>query len=311
LRRRSFGGAPRTDRAAAFQRGAGGHCRSDRGAALTWERRGATAWGLLGMHETEAMTVAAIERRFGAPIAGMAPGDGPSVWPRAWHDLASRGCCRAFLSRSVAPELISTLCAPALSSPSKSDLQQRDIVIIDDAQIRAAIVSGLTTGAAAQAWIAGAPVLLVFCGNNRRQRQLHAWRGKPFANDHLDAFFNAAVDASIALAQFVIAAEAAGLGCAPISAIRNHAREISDLIGLPDHVFPVAGLGLGGPSRTARISMRLPLAATVHRNRFDETGIQDAVDAYDRRRDRAQPIKQQRDVESFGSAEFYGWSEDK
>src|SRR5262245_57142536 len=133
------------------------------------------------MHEPEAMTVAAIERRFGAPIAGMAPGDGPSVWLRAWHDLAARGCCRAFLSRSVAPELIATLCALALSSPSKSDLQQRDIVSIEDAQIRAALVSRLTTGA--QAWTGGASALLV-----RRQRQLHAWRGRPFANDHLDAF---------------------------------------------------------------------------------------------------------------------------
>jgi len=263
------------------------------------------------MHETEAMTVAAIERRFGAPIAGMAPGDGPSVWPRAWHDLASRGCCRAFLSRSVAPELISTLCALALSSPSKSDLQQRDIVIIDDAQIRAAIVSRLTTGAAAQAWIAGAPVLLVFCGNNRRQRQLHAWRGKPFANDHLDAFFNAAVDASIALAQFVIAAEAAGLGCAPISAIRNHAAEVSELLALPAHVFPVAGLGLGWPARPPRLSLRLPLAATVHRNRFQDSQIRETIEAYDHRRDREQPLRSQRGVDSFGVADFYGWSEDK
>jgi nitroreductase len=263
------------------------------------------------MDETEAMTAAAIERRFGAPIAGITPGDGPSVWPRAWYDLAARGCCRAFLSRSVAPELVATLCALALSSPTKSDLQQRDIIIIDDAQIRSAIVSRLTTGALAQAWIGGAPVLLVFCGNNRRQRQLHAWRGQPFANDHLDAFFNAAVDAGIALAQFVIAAEAAGLGCAPISAIRNHAAEVSELLALPAHVFPVAGLALGWPARPARLSLRLPLAATVHRNRFEDGQIREAIETYDRRRNREQPLRSQRGVDSFGVADFYGWSEDK
>jgi hypothetical protein len=44
-------------------------------------------------------------------------------------------------------------------------------------------------------WIADAPVFLVFCGNNRRIRQIGEWRGKPFANDHLDHFMNAAVDA--------------------------------------------------------------------------------------------------------------------
>jgi nitroreductase len=263
------------------------------------------------MDDLKAAIHAAIERRFGAPLESPADVDGPSPWPQAWADLAGRGSCRAFTGQKVAPELIELLCALALAAPSKSDLQQRDIVIVEDAHIRVALDNLLATGPLAQAWIPGAPALLIFCGNNRRQRQLHAWRGKPFANDHLDAFFNAAVDAGIALSAFVLAAEAAGLGCAPISAIRNHAREISDLIGLPDHVFPVAGLGFGWPSRAARISMRLPLSATVHRDRFDDTRIQDAVEAYDRRRHAAQPITQQRGVERFGTAEFYGWSEDK
>jgi nitroreductase/FMN reductase [NAD(P)H] len=211
----------------------------------------------------------------------------------------------------VAPELIETLCALALSAPTKSDLQQRDIVIISDTAIRARLDQLLSTGPLAQDWIASAPALLVFCGNNRRQRQIHAWRGKPFANDHLDAFFNAAVDAGIALAAFVLAAEAAGLGCACISAIRNHAGEVSALLGLPDHVFPVAGLGLGWPQREPHISLRLPLSAAVHRDRFSETGIEAVVDAYDRRRAAVQPIRAQRATAEFGTAAFYGWSEDK
>ncbi|NJM34133.1 MAG: NADPH-dependent oxidoreductase, partial [Rhodomicrobium sp.] len=66
-------------------------------------------------------------------------------------------------------------------------------------------------------------------------------RGHPFANDHLDAFFNAACDAAIALTAFILAAEARGLGCTPISAIRNHAEAVSELLGLPDHVFPFVG----------------------------------------------------------------------
>ncbi len=263
------------------------------------------------MDDAKARIGAALEHRFGAPVAPLGDPDGPQPWPQTWQDLATRGCCRAFTDRKVAPELIETLCALALSSPSKSDLQQRDIIIVEDRQIRQAIDHLLATGSLAQTWIPGAPALLVFCANNRRQRQLHAWRGQPFANDHLDVFFNAALDAGIALSAFVIAAEAAGLGCAPISAIRNHAQEVSDLLGLPEHVFPIAGLGLGWPSRAARISLRLPLARTVHRNRFDEAGIQEAVEAYDRRRHAAQPIKAQRSVARFGEAEFYGWSEDK
>jgi nitroreductase len=207
--------------------------------------------------------------------------------------------------------MIDTLCALALSSPTKSDMQQRDIVIVTEPAIRSRIDELLSTGPLAQDWIPAAPALLVFCGNNRRQRQIHQWRGKPFANDHFDAFFNAAVDAGIALSAFVLAAEAAGLGCACISAIRNHAEEVSGLLGLPEHVFPVAGLGLGWPARATYVSLRLPLSATVHKDRFGEAGIEATVDAYDRRRAAVQPIRAQRAPETFGTAAFYGWSEDK
>lgn len=254
---------------------------------------------------------AALAHRFGEASPQIGAGDGPQTCPELWPMLAARGSCRYFQERKVAPELIDTLCALALSAPSKSDLQQRDIVIVEDRSIRARIDQLLTNGPLAQAWIPGAPAMLVFCGNNRRQRQLHQWRAKPFANDHLDAFFNAGVDAGIALSAFVLAADAAGLGCTPISAIRNHADEVSQLLGLPDHVFPVAGLGVGWPLRQPHTSLRLPLASTVHRDGFSEEGIEAAVDAYDRRRAAVAPIREQRAVDTFGKAEFYGWSEDK
>jgi nitroreductase/FMN reductase [NAD(P)H] len=257
---------------------------------------------------------ASLALRFGEDVPAIPAGQGPDRWPQScpetWHRLAARGSCRRFSERPVAPELIETLCALALCAPTKSDLQQRDIVIVGE-PARTRINALLSTGPLAQDWIPGAPALLVVCGNNRRQRQLHQWRGRPFANDHLDAFFNAAVDAGIALSAFVLAAEAAGLGCACISAIRNHAREVSELLGLPEHVFPVAGLGLGWPAGTVHVSLRLPLTATVHHGRFSDANIRDTVDAYDRRRAAAQPIRNQRATALFGTADFYGWSEDK
>jgi nitroreductase/FMN reductase [NAD(P)H] len=248
---------------------------------------------------------ALLDRRFGdAP----APPDDP---PEEWTRLAARGICRAFRPEPVPQATIATLCALALCAPTKSDLQQRDIVIVADPALRRALDALLCAGDLAQPWIAGAPHLLVFCGNNRRQRLLHEWRGRPFANDHLDAFFNAAVDAGIALAQFVAAAEAAGLGCCPISAVRNHAAALARLLGLPDHVFPVAGLALGRPRAAPAVSLRLPLAVTVHTDRYREDGLADAVAAYDARRAAAQPYAQQRYTADFGTAADYGWSEDK
>jgi nitroreductase len=220
--------------------------------------------------------------------------------------LASRGVCRRFREEAVPTTLIETLAALALSAPTKSDMQQRDIMIVDDPAIRGRIDTLL----AEQDWIPQAPHFIVFLGNNRRQRQIHDWTGIPFANDHLDAFFNASVDAGIVLSAFVLAAEAAGLGCCPVSVIRNHAEEVSGLLGLPGHVFPVAGLGFGWPSAPSHISARLPLSATVHRNRFTDA-TREVVEGYDRRRNGIFPFRSQRNVARFGTSPTYGWSEDK
>ena len=138
--------------------------------------------------------------------------------------MATRGSCRAFADKPVPAEWIEAISALAMSAPTKSDMQQRDIVVLKSPDIRkrlADLVSG-------QSWVADAPMIAVFCGNNRRQRLLHDWHDVPFANDHLDAFFNAAGDAAIALGAFVTAAEAMGLGCCPISAVRNEADAVSD-----------------------------------------------------------------------------------
>ena len=160
-------------------------------------------------------------------------------------------------------------------------------------------------------WLKQAPVFLIFLANGRRTPFVAEMRGKPFPNDHLDLFFNATVDAGIVLATFVRAAEAMGLGCCPISVIRDHAAAISELVGLPEKVIPVAGMTLGWPAEEGALSPRLPLSVTVHEERFDDSGLAAAIDAYDHRRAGLRPYRRQRDPARFGEADFYGWSEDK
>ncbi|MGI9407671.1 MAG: nitroreductase family protein, partial [Hyphomicrobiaceae bacterium] len=209
--------------------------------------------------------------------------------PELWRTLAARGSVRVFEPKPVDPVLIHHLAALTLCAPTKSDLQQRDIIHITDSNLRNEI--GALIGD--QEWTHEIPSLLIFCGNNRRQRQIHEMRSHAFANDHLDAFFNAAVDAGIALSAFILAAEAIGLGCCPISAVRNRPAELSVLLRLPKHVFPVAGLAVGWPGGKPKISPRLPLHATVHENTFDDTGITETIAVYDRYRETVQPYATQ------------------
>ncbi|MGH8700583.1 MAG: nitroreductase family protein [Burkholderiales bacterium] len=221
--------------------------------------------------------------------------------------MAEHRSHRKFAARAVEPALLRLLFACALSAPSKSDLQQADIVHVADRAKIKAIAGGIPD----MPWIADVPVFLVICGNNRRIRRIGEWRGKPFVNDHLDHFMNAAVDAGLVMMSFIRAAEAAGLGTCPISAVRNHSAEVSRLLGLPDGVFQVAGLCVGYPAEAGRISPRLPLEVTVHVDRYDESGVREKIDAYDRRRHALQPYRRQRYADRYENAAFYGWSEDK
>jgi FMN reductase [NAD(P)H] len=221
--------------------------------------------------------------------------------------MAQHRSHRKYTDAPVAVDLLRLLFACALSAPSKSDLQQADIVHVADR----GKVEAITALIPDMPWIARAPVLLVFCGNHRRLRQMGEWRRIPFANDHLDHFMNAAVDAGIVMTSFIRAAEAVGLGCCPISGIRNRPVEVSELLELPDWVFPLAGLTVGWPAEEGRITPRLPLEVTVHVDRFDESNVRENVDAYDRRRHALMPYRRQRLVKLHGEAPFYGWSEDK
>jgi nitroreductase len=221
--------------------------------------------------------------------------------------LSARRVCRRYLDRQVSPGLLRLMCAAALCAPSKSDLQQADILIIREKAKRDAIADLLPE----MPWLREAPVFLLFLANGRRVPFISKARGKPFPNDHLDLFFNATVDAAIVMTTFMHAAEAAGLGCCPISMIRNHAAAVSDMIGLPEKVVPIAGMTVGWPAEERALSPRLPLSVTVHEERFDEGDIAAKIDAYDRRCAASRPYRRQRDPARFGSAAFYGWSEDK
>jgi nitroreductase/FMN reductase [NAD(P)H] len=221
--------------------------------------------------------------------------------------IAAHRTHRRYAPRSVTPELVRLLCACALSAPSKSDLQQSDILIVNDRAIRDAIAAKLPDNP----WVGAAPVFLVFLANGQRLPFISNLRGKPFPNDHLDLFFNAVSNCSIVLATFIRAAEAVGLGTCPISAIRDHAAAVSELLHLPARVIPVAGLCLGWPSERGYISPRLGLDATVHYDRYSARDPTAAIDAYDRRRNEGGPPWKQRNIVRFGEAEFYGWSEDK
>src|SRR5215475_2938111 len=232
----------------------------------------------------------ALQRRFGETFVVDESLSGLDELAR----MAGRRVHRRYKEQAVDAGLLRLLCACALSAPSKSDLQQADIAILNRAEQNA--IADLIPD---QPFIRTAPTFLVFLANGRRLAEISKMRGKPFPNDHLDQFFNAAVDAGIVLSAFLRAADAVGLGTCPISVIRDHSAKVSEMLRLPQRVIPVAGLCVGWPSEQGHLSPRLGLSSTIHEGKYDEGNLAARIDAYDRRRAAIHPYRP-RDPKRWG-----------
>src|ERR1700741_4597635 len=257
------------------------------------------------MHRQEARLMSAssdaIARRFGD--------GGPACEGAGDNDLIrrvlSRKTVRRYSDRMPGEELLDLLVACALSASAKSDFQQASILRLRDPEKRAAIGKLFP----AMPWIAIAPVFFVFLGDARRLQRIGELRGKPVENGTLEGFFNASIDAALAMQTMILCAEASGLGVCPISVIRNEIDKVAAILGLPDLVFPVAGLCLGYPQGEGFVSLRLPRGVTTHRDRYDDSRLAEGIDDYDRRRDARHsiPADQHRSNDEYGKADFYGW----
>ena len=244
---------------------------------------------------------ALLKARFGVEMPGV-------TVPDAIAPLLDRRVVRRYTDQDVPDSLLDALLAAAQSAPAKSDLQQYSVVVMRDPARIKQIADWIGT----MDWIATAPVFLVWCGDMRRGRRLCEMHDMPHANNNLDTFLNTAVDCSLAMAQFMMAAEAVGLGTCPISYVRSHIERVSPLLGLPAGVYPVAGLTVGWPVFRRPVSMRLPPSVVVHRERYDDSGLKDDVSAYDERRRAREPKAASglKNTDIYPPREGVGWSED-
>ena len=197
----------------------------------------------------------------------------------------------------------------ALSASAKSDFQQASICGSANKTKRAAIGALFPS----MPWIGLSPAFFVFLGDARRLQRIGELRGKPVRNGTLEGFFNASIDAALAMQTMILCAESAGLGACPISVIRNEIDKVAAILELPDLVFPVAVLRLGYPQGDGFVSLRLPRSATTHRDSYDDSNLPPTLTTMTGGAMRVTASRGNSSGRTPNSARpaFYGWSEDK
>ena len=186
---------------------------------------------------------------------------------------------RRFTDTPIAADLLATLIAAAQAAASSSFLQGVTIIRVTDDDRRRA----LREVAGGQRYVEEAPEFLVFCADLNRSMRCCEMHGGKAAEGLTEQFIIATVDTALYAQNLVVAAESAGLGICYIGALRNDPARVTEILELPQQVYPVFGMCLGYPDQDPEVKPRLPLSVVLKENGYHTGGEAEAIAAYDER----------------------------
>ena len=198
------------------------------------------------------------------------------------HDIydliARRATCRAYRPDPIPEQVLGRVLEAGCKSPSSGGFQSISIIKVTDPAKRNRLVE-FSRG---QKFIATAPVSLVFCVDYHRMEQVIGLEPAPFRlPDQFKNLVMGIVDASICAQTMVLAAEAEGLGSCYNGNIINVMDQVSELLALPEKVYPVVMLTMGWPkAERRRQPPKYPASLLVHENSYQERPDQTVYAAY-------------------------------
>jgi len=185
---------------------------------------------------------------------------------------------RSYTGEPIKEELLHELIGCGQAAASSSFIQAYSIVRVSDPEKRKVIAEA----AGGQPWIEKAAEFMVLCADMQRINYASEKCGAGELSGHTEHFIAATVDVALFAENILLAAESCGLGGVFIGGIRNNPQVISDLIELPDHVYPAFGLCLGWPKRKNAVKPRMPVVSVLHEDRYDCGAVASRVDGYDK-----------------------------
>lgn len=180
--------------------------------------------------------------------------------------IQQRRTIRKYAQKEVPETLLNRLLEEAERTPTMGNLQLYSVVITRDGAMKRKLAPAHFN----QPMVEGAPVVLTICADFRRTSLWAENRQAVPGYDNFLSFMNAATDALLYTQTFCNLAEAEGLGTCFLGTTVYMPQMIIDTLQLPKLVFPVATITLGWPDEEPPLSDRLPLAAIVHQESYDD-----------------------------------------
>ncbi|TFH86902.1 oxygen-insensitive NADPH nitroreductase [Billgrantia azerbaijanica] len=189
--------------------------------------------------------------------------------------LKAHRSIRKFTERKIPHALLLELVRAGQCAATSNHVQAYSVIHVTDPANRERIAE-LAGG---QAYVASCSDFLVFCADMKRPTEASERTGATVVRGMTEQLLVASVDTALMAQNVAIAAESEGLGICYIGGIRNNPHAISDLLRLPEHVYPVFGMCLGYPAHAPEVKPRLPVEAILKEDHYSDDPRQ--VQAFD------------------------------
>ena len=161
---------------------------------------------------------------------------------------------RKFKDEPIPEETIETILRAGTRAATAGGIQPYAFIVLDDPDLLKKV-----------SYIDG-PLAIVAVVDQYRVKRYYEANGAPFYNYRAINLFISSWDATIALHNCVIAAEALGLGGVYIGMVLS--QNLQESLDVPEYVVPAGLVTLGVPDEKPELRPRLPLEAIVHRNGY-------------------------------------------
>ena len=193
------------------------------------------------------------------------------------HDLRfilQRKSIRKFKNKKIKPEILNLLIEAGQRAPSAGNMQPYSFIIIKDNQKREKLYE-LSWN---QECVKGAPLLLYICVDLRRNaRFIESLGGRSWRGEGIGKLLFPIIDASLAAENIIIAAESMGLGSVAVGTPTGYPEDVSNLLELPEGVYPLFLLCIGYADESPSPRYRWDSSEVVHDDVYSDvkdSGIQ-------------------------------------
>ncbi len=202
--------------------------------------------------------------------------------------FANRKTVRSYKKQHIPEDLLDSILERAMRAPTCGNMQLYSVIVTRDPERLELLAKEHFNQPAST----GADVILTICADfNRFTEWCEASGAKP-GYDNFHSFIMALTDAVIYAQQIVTIAEMEGLGSCYLGTVNYNAKQISEMLDLPNLVVPVASLSLGYPADNDEEQCeRLPLEAIRHNETYRHDSKEEIMELFKAKDDFA-PNKQ-------------------